>query len=333
MKGSGAERIIFTLFVLVLLTSCGGGSAVNLANGGIGGTGIVSYGSITALGSVTVNGVRFDTSDAAIIVAGEVQGVGDQAVLSKLEVGNVVRVEGTISRDGRSATATRVVRSNSVKGPVESISDIDTDSKKVVVLGQTVIIDHNTVYNKVAFSTIAQYDVLEVCGLMAEKGAIRATYIEKIAGGFTSGSHVWLKGIIKSLDAAEKTFEINGLTLDYSRAVISDLPGGVAADGMLVRAKGTLGSVGGTLAVTEIELEDELGGVKDAEEAEIEGFVTVIVSATPLQFKVGNQLVQTDDSTRFEGGDDDDIELGDWLEVEGPLVSGTVFAEVVASKD
>jgi hypothetical protein len=335
MKSSLAARMLFAICLLIFAASCGGvnGSAVQLGNGGIGGTGIISYGSITAIGSITVNGVRFDTRDAAVIVAGEEQGVGDQAVLSYLDVGNVVRVEGRRSGDSTRATATRVVFSDSVRGPVERISDIDTHSKKVLVLGQTVIVDDSTVFRKVTIATMALNDVLQVCGLVDDRGAIRATYIERVADDFTSGALVRVKGIVQSLDVTAKTFEINGLTLDYSLAPTSDLPAGVPADGMPVRVMGTLGSAGGSLAVTKIELEDELGGVKDAEEAVIEGFVTAIVKHSPLKVRVGNQLVQTDDDTELEGGVEEDIEVGDWLEVEGPLVDGTLFAEEISFKD
>lgn len=335
MRSSLAERLIFALLLLVFLTSCGAGrkSAVSLANGGIGGTGIISYGSITAMGSITVNGVRFDTSDAAIMVAGEEQGVGDQAVQSYLGVGNVVRVEGRTSADGTSVIATRVVLSDSVQGPVESVSHVDTYTKKLVVLGQTVIIDDRTVFKKAMHANVGHNDVLEVCGLVDDRGAIRATYIDKIANDFTAGTDVKVKGTIQSLNAAAGTFEINDLKLDYSLADINDLPGKVLADGMHVAVKGKLGSVGGILTATKIELWHELGGVKDADEAEMEGFVTAIVKEEPFQVKVGSQLVQIDEGTQYEAGLGDDLEVGDWLEVEGPLVNGIIFAEEISFRD
>ncbi len=335
MRSSLAERMMFVLLLFVFLTSCGGGrkSAVSLANGGIGGTGIISYGSITAMGSITVNGVRFDTRDAAIMVAGEEQGVGDQAALSYLGVGNVVRVEARTSADGMSIIATRVELSDSVQGPVESVSHIDSDTKKLVVLGQAVIVDDRTVFKKAMLENVAHNDVLEVCGLVDEKGAIRATYIDKIADDFTAGFQVKVKGPIHGLNAAAKTFEINDLKLDYSSADINDLPNKALADGMLVTVKGTLGSVGGTLTATKIEPWHELGGVKDADEAEMEGFVNAIVKEEPFQFKVGSQLVQIDEGKQYEAGLGDDIEIGDWLEVEGPLVSGIIFAEEISFKD
>ena len=47
------------------------------AGGGIGGTGIISSGTISAFGSIVVNGTEFDTSNAAIIVNGKERSVDD----------------------------------------------------------------------------------------------------------------------------------------------------------------------------------------------------------------------------------------------------------------
>lgn len=77
------------------LAACGGGyGGVQLASGGIVGTGdaaLVSVGTISALGpgSVTVNGVRFGTSGATIRVNGkkvEVKGVLVAEVLRATKV-------------------------------------------------------------------------------------------------------------------------------------------------------------------------------------------------------------------------------------------------------
>ena len=92
-----------------------------MAGGGIDGTGIMSAGVVSAFGSIVVNGREFDTSEAAIVINEEEVGVGDDAVRENLEIGMVVTVEGRISRDGVTATADRVVYSDSVIGPVESV--------------------------------------------------------------------------------------------------------------------------------------------------------------------------------------------------------------------
>ncbi|MDZ7828711.1 MAG: hypothetical protein U5K33_04215 [Halofilum sp. (in: g-proteobacteria)] len=77
------------------VASCGGGGST-LAEGGIGGTGI-SSGSISAFGSIVVNGTKFDVDAAEITVN------GDPAMQSALDIGYVVRVDGDLD-DGVAET-------------------------------------------------------------------------------------------------------------------------------------------------------------------------------------------------------------------------------------
>ena len=69
------RRLLFALFSVFLLISCDSGGGGMTAGGGIGGTGIISSGTITAFGSIVVNGTEFDTSNAAIIVNGKERSV------------------------------------------------------------------------------------------------------------------------------------------------------------------------------------------------------------------------------------------------------------------
>ena len=132
MKSNQIKSFISALFSVFLLISCGNGGGGMTAGGGIGGTGVISSGTITAFGSIVVNGTEFDTSAAAIIVNGEEIGVGDEIVLDNLDIGRVVTVEGTGNLDDISAVAVRVIYNDNVRGPVESIHDIDATSPKTI---------------------------------------------------------------------------------------------------------------------------------------------------------------------------------------------------------
>lgn len=84
---------------------------------------------------------------------------------------------------------------------------------------------------------------------------------------------------------------------------------GTAADiapGVKLEAEGSL--IDGILFANEIEF-------WDPDQIEVEGVVTNIVSVS--EFTVGDQAVQTDSGTVFEGGTADDITLGVLLEVKG----------------
>jgi hypothetical protein len=303
-----------------MLISCGGSGGDTLAGGGIGGTGNISSGPITAFGSIVVNGTEFDSSNAVIIVDGEEIGIGDEIAQDNLDVGKVVTVYGTGSEDN--AVAYWVTYNDNVAGPVESITVINATRKDIVVLGQTVILNAVTKFKGTAFDDIVVDDVVKVSGLFDDTGAIWATFLEK-----TDDVVFEVTGFVQNLDTNLETFDINDLTVNYSFADTSGLPGGVPANGLFVEVEGTLDAGGGEMLATKVELADELG-VEDADEIEVTGFVTEILSAS--EFTVGNQVVvQWDVQTEFVDGEADDIAPGQKLEAEGSLENGILVAEEI----
>jgi len=324
MKSYHLRGFISALFSVFLLISCGSGGGWMTAGGGIGGTGVISSGTISAFGSIVVNGTEFDTSNAAIIFNGEEIGVGDEFVQDNLDIGRVVTVEATGNLDDISAVAGRVIYNDNVRGPAESIHDIDATTKEIVVLGQIVIINVITKLEGIGFDTLAQNDLVVVSGLVDDTGAIRATFLEK-TGEFMPGIIVGVTGFIVNLDNQLKTFEINDLTVNYASIDSGDLPEGFA-DGLLVEVEGSLDATGGEMLATSIELGDEIGD-GNSDQIEVLGFVTDIVSA--FEFTVGNQVVQFDANTLFIDGTPQDIALGVKLEAEGSLVDGILFADEI----
>jgi cytochrome c-type biogenesis protein CcmE len=326
MKSNQLKRFIYILCSILLTVSCNssGGGGGKVAGGGIGGSGVISAGRITAFGSVEVNGTMFDTSNAEIIINGVEIGVGDDFIPDNLELGMVVTVEGRIE-DDESFVADRVVYSANVIGPVEDISDIDATTKEIVVLGQTVIVNVITEFEETGFNTIAEDDVVSVSGYFDDNGVIRATFLEK-TGDITSVVEFEVTGFVENLDPDLNTFLINGLRIDYS-AISNNLPDGIPADDQFVEVQGEL--VAGELIAMNIALADELGG-EDGDEVEIMGFVTEIISENDIiKFKIGNQEVHVDsdpDVVVYVDGNPSDIKPGQLLEAEGSLVDGILIA-------
>ncbi|MEA3230621.1 MAG: DUF5666 domain-containing protein [Thermodesulfobacteriota bacterium] len=320
MKLYHSWRFVLVLLFAFLLNSCGSGGLT--AGGGIGGSGIISQGEIAAFGSIVVNGTRFDTSNATLIVKGEEIGVGDSIVRDNLDIGRVVTVEGPGREDDTNAVADRVIYSNNVEGPVERMGDIDRTTKKLVVLGQTVIINALTKFKGTTFDAINRNDVVEVSGFRDNTGAIRATFLEKI-GAFTDSVIVEVNGFVKDLDTDLQTFKINDLTVDYSLADTSGFPGGVPAGGLQVEVEGTLDATGGEMLATKIEPGDELGA-EDADEIEVIGFVTNFVTIS--EFTLGNQVVVVEKGAEIVDGEIADIAPGVKLEAAGTLVDGILYA-------
>ncbi|MBA3731116.1 MAG: hypothetical protein H0W93_01800, partial [Gammaproteobacteria bacterium] len=120
----------------MLSVSCGGGGGT-LAGGGIGGTGI-SNGTVTAFGSIFVNGIEFDTSQAQFTRGGQ------PATESDFNVGEVVTVTGTFDENGRTGVAQQVMYESVVNGVVTNVPAIDDG--EIEVLGQPVIITPANVF-------------------------------------------------------------------------------------------------------------------------------------------------------------------------------------------
>ena len=322
MKAYNLRSILLVLMSSVLLVTCSGSGGPFFASGGIDGSGVISRGSISGFGSIFVNGTEFDTSNAKIFINGVEIGIGDEAVRENLDIGRVITVEGMRNENPDTAVADRVTYSNNVKGPVESISDVDAITREILVLGQMVIVNAATYFNGTTFDTIAPDDVVEVSGLFDDTGAIWATFIGK-TGGVVPGLEVEVTGYIVNFEPAFQSFEINGLTVDYSLADTNALPDGMPAEGLFVEVQGTLDAIGEEMVASGIQLGDELDA-DDAGEIEVTGFVTDFVS--PSEFTVGNQPVQTGADTLFVDGTQSNVALGVKLEAEGTLVDGVILA-------
>src|SRR5262245_34815010 len=124
-------------------------------------TAVVSSGPITRFGSVILNGIEFDTTQAEIRVE-------DQSVREdELRIGMRVTVEGI--RDSNSVVrATRVVFRKNIEGLIDRI---DVVNNTLVVLGQTVLVDSLTLIedrtqsSSIALSALVVGQFIEVSGL------------------------------------------------------------------------------------------------------------------------------------------------------------------------
>jgi hypothetical protein len=310
--------------LLPLLVSCGEGGGF-AATGGIGGTGI-SQGSVTAFGSIFVNGVEWSTSSATVEIDGV---VGDD---SDLRLGMVVRVEGSRSSNGLTGTASRITFDDSLEGPIEAAPVLNGTQKSFTIFGQAVIVEDGiTVFDDGAtFANIAMDDVVEVSGLPDETGAIRATRLE-LKGTFTPGvSRAELKGTISGLDTGMKEFTVSGVLVQYASAIFDDLTEADLANGLLIEAEGVLSSAV-ILVADRIERENVGLGVDDADDVELEGFVSSYVSDANFMVS-GVQVDASSASVIFEPAG---LMLVDGLhvEVDGDLVAGVLQATKVELED
>ncbi len=325
--------------VLVLLASCGSGGSV--ADGGIGGTGVISAGSITAKGSIFVNGVEYATG-GAVFERDEDAPVTIGTDDSALKLGMIVSVDGSLDPGRTAGTATRIKFEDNLEGPIGQVSVVTPGLVKTLeVLGQVVVVENGVTrfddsVPDFGFGTIVtgSSPVVEVSGFARPDGSIQATYMKKTAEDLESfllaaDARLEVMGTVDGLSTA--TFRINALTVDFSAAAprgLENSPGGVFENGLTVEVKGVdYDPLTSTLIATDVEVKKAGLGVETADQAEVEGFISSF-SAASSSFVVNGQAVSFA-SARIEGGLATDLANGVKVEVEGRIDGGILQAEKV----
>ena len=325
-------RVVFYLILSLslLLDACGGGSSGSAsghyAEGGIGGTGI-SNGPISGFGSIFVNGVEYHTQSADVFVEGVNMGSGDVAVANNLAIGKVVTVQGSIP-SGNQATATRVDFNDNVEGPVQSITQIDANTRQLIVLGQTVIVDANTRLVNTSLNALSTNNLVEISGVVTQTGAIQATYLEKKLDSFPFGGSVEVQGWISNFNGTAQTFTISSLQVAYAGADLTALTTPLG-NGLAVEIKGSYS--GGVFQASRIEPEPGLGTLGSTSWLSLDGYINSFVSAT--NFSLGGQSITTTAATRYENGSVAGLAAGVRIQVEGNLQAGVLTATEIKFQD
>jgi hypothetical protein len=333
---------IASILALHLLAACGGGSGGTgaSAGGGTGGTGVSTAGvstGVMTVGSIRVNGVRFD--DSAAVVRND-----DSAAprtTADLKDGMVVKVRGRFNDDGVNGTAERVEIENEVRGTVQAVSATALPPF-FTVIGQKVIVDTATVFaNFAAAATPADRllqlaagtSFVEVHGQRDTAGNILASRVE-LFGGSALGDE--LRGIVTATPSAS-TFTMTGInsstiiTVNYGSAQIQP-SGALVTIGTLVEVHGSFNGGNSAFTATRVDiedLEDSAFQSTSGEKLEVEGFVTGF-TAHPGNFAVGGRPVQTTATTRFEGGAAADLGNNVRVEAEGRVSGSTLVAEKIS---
>jgi hypothetical protein len=309
-----------TLSLAVLaLSACGGGGssgggdvvADNGGNtGGIEGTGVRVFASIDGFGSVIVEGIEFDTSNASIEIDDE-PGTEDN-----LQSGDVVIVYGEIDAEGN-ASASVIISDDVVRGPVEQI-DLANDT--FIVLGQVVRVSVDTAFDDDiplnGIEGLVEGQSVRVSGYRDADGVIRATRIDD-----SDSNELQIIGEVINANDTAMTFQIGTLftagafTVNYAGATLDeDFGGNPPADGDLVEAEGMMLNAAGELVALEVELLNDDFVANEDDRVEIEGIVTDVLSGTV--FVVNGIEITRDGNTRYEDGTADDLLLNAEVDVE-----------------
>jgi hypothetical protein len=313
-----AIRRTLAAVAAVTLAACGGSSSDPAGGGGGGGGGggtpATSKGVVTALGSVTVNGIRFDTSTAQIRIDDN-----PGRPESELKLGMVVKVKGSKDDATASGRATEVEAHHVLRGKVD-----DKGNDLLRVGGHEVEVEHATEFEDrtARLGSVSVGERVRVHGHPTSTGRFRATRVEKEAG---TSEDFQVKGFVSDLSRAAGTFTLK-VTPDAASAYAVTVAAGVAipagvANGSYVEVHAAAQPAGGALTAVAVHLEDAKLGEAQAE-VEVEGLVT---SGTSAQFVVEGQTVATSASTRWENGVPGDLLPGVKVEAEGRLDAAGVL--------
>lgn len=301
------------------LTGCGGGDS-NIAGISTGGTGSFTSGPILGLGSIIVNGIRYDDSSATVSRLD-----GDDTV-GTFKLGMLVNIAGSaVTGDATlgtaTATASRISYDSEWKGPVVVDSNVQSG---FTLLGQTVKVKASTVWEGVTGLTqLTNNHYVEVYGYLdATNATLEATRVE---ASNSQPNEYKLSGLVNGRSGTQ--FNLGQFTIDLndSTTYSSGLSAATLSDGMAVRVRlsPTLNAGRGVAlrvkapdnVVSSLRIEDD-----DDREVELKGSVTAL---NGNRFAINGVTV---DATALGGVSGLRLTLWSVVEVKGSLAGGVVTA-------
>lgn len=304
---------------VVELTGCGGGSDV--AGLSSGGTGSFTSGTISGLGSIIVNGIRYNDDNASVISRDD---DNNTAFGRALKVGMVVSIQGSSVTAAATANGTATAIASKIscgsewQGPVSNIASSSFD-----MLGLTVDVLASTVFEGAAtqLAGLTTSHFVEVHGYVDQTtGHLQATYVEVSA---TQPSQYKLSGVVNNFSAVNRTFKLGSAT-QASNLISWDSNTRVPSswsDGVFVRVK-----MSPSLLATQIRLlTSPLAqlNASDERDAEIHGFISAYQSNA--SFTVNG--ISVDASNAFITGGT--LALGVRVEIHGSVSNGVLIATKV----
>ena len=297
-----------------LLTGALGG-----CGGGVGseGTGSFASGTITGYGSIIVNGVHFYESTATLL-----DDEGQAVARSALALGMVVQINaGPISTaaDGSSvALASNVRTQRALVGPVDAV---DVAGGRLRVLGQTVLVSGDTVFDERLNGGLAALlpgQWLEVYGFY-NPGATGFAASRVGASGPSAGLRV--SGTVAAVDAKAQTFQLGSQT--YSIAALGSGPAVDAVVTLKLQQSST--DEQGRWVVSGQQTDDR--APKDSAGAKLDGLVSQVLSSTRF---VADGVTVDSSAAKLSGR----LQVGAKVQVSGTLRAGVLWAtEVEASTE
>jgi len=302
------------------LAGCGGGGGGDFASVGSGGTGITggegvgsggtgitsaAVGAITGFGSIVVNGVRYETDQAALTLSDS----------DTLKLGMTVRVRGVINPDLLNGVASTIESSADARGPVAAL---DLPNNTLVLWYTKIRTDDSTVFagSLMSLGDLQVGDPVQVWGLPDHGTGLRATRIERVAAGATP----IISGTAQAVDLSTSSVQVGGLRVAFTTAALASAGLTPAQlEGQLVRVRGT--EEDATITQAAVEPWYPVTSA-DGERLSVEGLITRFTSLASLQV----DGVPVDASSAKISGREASIGQGARVQIEGAWRAGVLVA-------
>lgn len=279
---------------------------------------VLVRGPVSALGSLTVNNIRYDDRNATVRINNRERRLDD------VRLGMMVEVEA--SRDD--ATAVSVARSISASSFAEGrIEAIDRALRTISVMGLLIRVPAATVFegwSGLDDPLLKVGDLVEVHGFAGTTGGATATRIERKEAAAPGLEDISLSGTVTRLNTVLKTFVLSGTTVAYGSARLDNLGAGLA-EGITVRVEG-IPSGPGLIIASEINGTARAVSEVEGFRVQQEGYVSDFIA--PASFKVNGMRVDAAGAT-VQGP----IANNALVQVEGVIRNGVLIALSVQTRE
>ena len=294
--------------MITMLVACGGGGGGG-GNDTVTSKPIVARGVITQLGSIYVNGVKYETP-----ASGSYSSDDDDTVSGDVfKVGQVVSLHGSIDDNGVTGTADSV----EYEAEIEGTADIDGKINGIEIW-RTPTTNAPGIPDPLA--NVTRY---EVSGIWIDDFTIEATFIKTDDDGGSGDTIDEIKGVVQVVNSAS-SFDVKDITFNMAGGA----PHGLSVDNFVEVHFDSCTGISPDIICTasRVDLEDDIFDQAEGIEIEFEGAVDKIPTDCPAEaeFKVDGVCIDSsskpaewlDGLTSF-----DDLVQGSRVEVEGHMIS------------
>ena len=251
----------------------------------MGGTGVVSLGTVTQAGpaAVTVNTTSFQVTANTKVTINAVP-----AQVTDLQPGMVVEVEAYKYPNTHVTEAEKISYKNILTGPISTIS---ANCGSMIILGQTIEADSHTLPTLMrGLCDFSVGQLVEISGFVSNPvtNSVLATFI-RLKG---PSHNISVSGNIASVLPPQKSFTIGALTIDYSGAVLKP-SGATPVVGKFAQVEG-IATGPDTVTASEVEISSTGYVGVEGTEAEVSGFIS---NLSGFNFSVNGQAVNASAAT------------------------------------